>query len=406
MELIQHKNSIIKTGIMSVLIFFILYNISFKFNESLTTGRISLLILAGWSLFIGRVPLFLFNTKLWLMLLPLPYVALQYLIVGDFGQLSRFIHLVLFSYVGAALIVGIVNDIKIIYISTIIAIVVQAIILIFSFYSSEYRMWFGTIAASEANYDAFYIYRAPGFAGAGGASLSVIQSLGVLLGWLMLRKNAFYAPVDGIFKYAIIFAMLLSFISCIVVGRTGMILSIGFGLMFLFSMKFQLKFIISLIFLPLCLYFLFENTIISFLDDDFSVDYFGNWAFGFFAGDDDTVEGLTKMSIPPLSVEMLHGTGLITLIDGLNPSGNDSGFIQAYYSMGLPMALIFYTGYLYLLFYIFRWFPLVIKIIFVGMFLMIEAKEPFIFKYSTLFVLMMINLSHVAIVNSLKYLNK
>ena len=105
-------------------------------------------------------------------------------------------------------------------------------------------------------------------------------------------------------------------------------------------------------------------------------------------------------SIPPLTVEAIHGSGLVSLIDGSNPSGNDSGFIQAYYSMGLIFAVLLYTSYLYVLFYVLGWFPILMRIALVAVFFVIELKEPFLFKYSTMFVLMSLHFSHVAIRNS------
>lgn len=394
------KDSHAKILLLSVLVFFLLYNISFKYNASLTTGRIAVLTLLGWALLMGRSPVALLNSRAWLVFLPLPYVAVQYFLVGDYGQLSRFINLAFYSYVGAALIVIIAYDVKVVFVAILAAIAVQAAILIFSFFSFEYRAWFDAITVSDSNYETFYLYRAPGFAGAGGSGLSLIQSLGVLVGWLLLRKNKLYEPVTGGWVYLVIFAMILSLMSCVAVGRIGLLLSVIFMGMFLLSERFRPGTALLLLVFSFSLYFIINNYLILLLADDFSLEYFRTWAFGFFTGNDNTVEAIFDMPIPPLSIETMHGSGLVSLIDGSNPSGHDSGFIQAYYSMGLPFTILLYAFYLYVLFYVMSWFPILMRITLAVIFFAIEAKEPFLFKYSTMVVLMSVHFSHVVIQNN------
>lgn len=404
-------NKIFRFSLLTSLIFFLLYNVSFKLLEVLTTARIAILILILWALkervnFIATL-----KSRVWILFLPLPYVALQYLIIGDFGQLSRFLHLALYSFIGAGLVVSISGDLRVLLSALLIAVSVQAVIILVSFVSVDYRVWFDAIAVSGANYDATYIYRAPGFSGAGGAALSLIQSLGVFFGWLLLRKNKIYENIQGKLSYLVFLAMVLSVASCLVVGRTGLLLSLIFMVIFLIDspsrVRFSLVLVLSTFLIQLFLFKILPNL----LDNQFSFDYFNDWAFGFFVGKDETISFLDAQPIKSLSVETFHGTGLTSIVNGKNPSDHDSGFIQTYYSMGFPFAVIFYAIYVYVLFTALRWLPFLLRVIFVILFYALEIKEPFIFKYSLMFILMILYFSHNRIFSAnpyalRKYLNR
>lgn len=384
----------VKTASLSILIFFLIYNISFKSFELLTTARIAILLLIFWVLsarinFINGL-----RSRILVLFLPLPYVAFQYLFVGDFGQLSRFVHLGIYSFLGAGLVVSICDDLRSLLIALLVAVCAQAVLILFSFFSVDYRVWFDAISVSGSNYDATYIYRAPGFAGTGGAALSLLQSLGVFLGWLLLRKNKIYKSVEGKSVYLVFFAMLLSALSCIVVGRTGLLLSFVFFAIFAFDSPSRNRFAIFFVVLFLLFQSFFLGAIPGLLDSEFSSDYFGEWAFGFLTGNDETISALGGQEIPPLSMEMIHGTGLNSVVDGANPSGHDSGFVQAYYSMGLPMSIIFFSAYLYVLFISLKWLPFSFRILFSILFFALEIKEPFVFKYSLMFVLLSLYFAH------------
>jgi len=384
----------LKIPLLSALIFLLIYNVSFKYLEILTTARIAILILFFWALKERSNFLKVLRSKIWILFLPLPYVALQYALVGDFGQLSRFIHLALYSFIGAGLVVSICGDVKTLLVAMLVALSAQAVLILISFFSFDYRNWFEAVSVSGSNYDAMNIYRAPGFAGAGGAALSLIQSLGVFLGWLLLRVNRVYERVRGKSAYLIYLGMVLTATSCIVVGRTGLLLSLIFLAIFLLDSPLRFRFFIF----AFALLFLFHEFLLegalNLLDGAFSSDYFSGWAFGFLTGDDQTVSALGEQTIPPLSIETFHGTGLNSIVNGENPSGHDSGFIQAYYSMGLPFSIIFFAAYLYVLSVCLRWLPLFLKLVLVILFFLIEVKEPFVFKYSLMFVLVVLHFSH------------
>jgi hypothetical protein len=381
--------------LLSAFVFLIIYNISFKFNESMSTARLAVLGLMLWSFARRLSPISVINRRIMLMFLPVPYVALQYAFVPDFGQLSRFLHLFLYSVLGAALVATIARDIRTVLRAILIAVTVQSFLLIFSFFSLEYRAWFGALAATGSNYDVLNYYRAPGFSSVGGSSLSVTQSLGVLVGWLMLRKDPRYAAASGWPSYLVLLSMFLAMASCIVVGRTGLILSGIFFLMFFVSTDIRFGRVLFVLVACVAVYVFSAYFFTRFVSADFSTDYFLNWVTGFLSGDDETASVLAEMPIPRLSSDTFFGTGLSSVINDANPSGNDSGFIQAYYSMGIVCAAMLYTAYFYVLCYALRWLPIRLRVMLAVAFFAIEGKEPFMFKYGIVFVLLALHFSFV-----------
>ncbi|PWF48902.1 hypothetical protein C7C56_009290 [Massilia glaciei] len=361
---------------------------------SLTTGRVAVVLLLVWALWEGRDYMSVFRTKAWIIFLPLPAVILQYIFVPDFGQLSRFLHLAIYSFLGGALVATLARDIGIVLRATLLAVSVQSLLLFFSFFSTEYRFWFDSIVFSGSNFDASYVYRAPGFSSAGGASLSVIQSFGMLVGWLLLRKNLFYERVIGNSRYLIFLAMIMATASCIVVGRTGLLMCCAFLIIFIFSVESRMHFgIFASLFLVSGFAF-FGDSVSGLLANDFSSDYFTTWAFGMFSGEDDTLTTLSGQAIPSLTSETFFGTGLSNIVDGVNPSGNDSGFVQGYYSMGLPFAVLHYVAYLAALYHVLKWLPFKPRVAVCIILFAIELKEPFLFKYSTMMVIMALHFAH------------
>lgn len=405
MHVTTENVSISRTILLACLIFFLLYNLSLKAIPSFTSGRIAVFVLLFWVLvLIKRNPLPLLRSRVWLLFLPFPYVAIQFWVMdmGDSGQFSRFANLAMYSYLGAALVAIVANDIKTVLVAIFIAISAQSIFLPYSFVSIEYREWFESVMETGTVYGTVEnIYRAPGFTSSAGAALSLIQSMGVFVGWMLLRGGKSYQPVSGLEMRLVLFLMLLTLFSCVIVGRTGLLLSCIFiGLFFLTpsaGVKGQIKKIeLGIIFAVVVVVIGFAiNPILGLLSDNFSLDYFTDWAFGFFTGKDDTADALREMPIPPLSVETIHGTGFANLVKDVNPSGHDSGFIQSYYSMGIVAVLFLYIPYLYVLFFVLNWLPIMLRVLLAVLFFSLDVKEPFLFKYSLMFVILTLHFSHV-----------
>jgi hypothetical protein len=115
------------------------------------------------------------------------------------------------------------------------------------------------------------------------------------------------------------------------------------------------------------------------------------WAFGIFSGDNlGTLKQLLAMPIPDLSEKTFVGTGAVVSESG-NASGHDSGYVQTYFAVGLPVAVVFYVS----VFFNFSVeaarsavrFPFYLLLIAT---ILAELKEPFIFKYTSYFFLVLL----------------
>jgi len=378
---------------LALLLFFLLANIQFLGMERFTTGRVAIVLMILWAFAEGKNPFRLLASRVWLPFLPILYVAMQFLLIGDSEQLSRFVNLAIYSYLGSALFVTLAGDVKTVLWTLLSAIALQSAIILFSFFSLDYRAWFDTIIFTSSNYDASYRYRAPGFTSGGGASLSLTQSLGVLIAWLLLRPHQ-TESVKGRMTYVVVFAALLITASCIVVGRTGLLLSgLFLGLMMIES-RARWQLVTLSLGLGVWAWLYAAALITSTLGDNFSLEFFTKWAFASFLGEGSSVRDLSSMPIPPISLDTLIGTGLGGLVDGGNPSGHDAGFVQTYFSMGLFFAIVFYSAYLYVLLHCFRWLPRRWRFLLPLIFFMLELKEPFVFKYSLPFVVLALHFAH------------
>lgn len=384
----ERNYSLSRTVVLAIAVFSVLYNIAFIGRETFALGRLAVLFLFCWAIIEKRNVFRYMRSKAWVLFIPVPAVALQFLLVPDFGQLSRFMYLAYFSFLGGALFALLGRNPRIILSAVLIATTVQAAFLFFSFFSPTYRTWFDATVLSGSNYDASYLYRAPGFSSEAGASLSVIQSFGVFAGWLLLRENEYFISIRGKATYLVLFGMLMSALSCVIVGRTGLLLSCLFLFLFLISYGLRLRVLIFLSLFLVVAAAVLNQFLSGLLDAGFSIDFFEQWAFGFFTGKDETVSTLAAMPIPPLGLDTFFGTGLVSTVDGANPSGHDSGMVQTYYSMGLFFAVTLYCIYLYVLWHILDWFPVLYRLLFTLVIFSLDIKEPFLFKYSVMFILM------------------
>ena len=115
---------------------------------------------------------------------------------------------------------------------------------------------------------------------------------------------------------------------------------------------------------------------------------------------DNSLLTLKSMEIPKITSKTIIGTGLITNEYGYNAAGHDSGYIQIYYSLGLPMSVVFYFNILYQfiksLILNKKYLDSNLKkyvIGFIFIMFIIEYKEPFITKQVLPFyIFMLINI--------------
>lgn len=374
----------------TVFIFLVIYNISFKFAPSFTSARISILLLAAYFIVLGLKWPFLIGRHALLILAFLLPVLMQYCFSGDSTQTSRILHLFFYSFVGASLIAALAGNLKVALFSYTTAVASQAVIIIAAFFNLGLREPIDTFIVLSSNYTYDYMYRAPGFTSSGGSDLSVIQATGVISGiWLLyITKRS-----QNFLQTVILFALMaICGVSTIFVGRTGLIISIVLlvGYSFASLSVFKIRKLVYICLGVLVSFFIITEGInyISTLSN-FSDEYFFSWVSGPFIGSDTTLDVIRDQPIPPISLETIIGTGLVLTPDGnSNASGNDSGYVQNYYSMGLFFSAIFYLFMAYVLALYVKGRGAVAWFLYVIIFF-IEIKEPFIFKYMTIFLLML-----------------
>lgn len=365
------------------LIFFIVYDISFLNLPSIfTTGRlVFILLLFNFNSYKKRI--LDRNSMFFLFILGIMFIysLLQYYLSNDFTQSSRILWFSIYSIITPFLISRYFIGIKEFLYSFLAAISLQSIIAIFSFFNPIIKNSILDIILIGGNDIEDNIYRAIAFSSTNGAALSIIQFCGVFSGLLLLKYFS-----DSYRKSIIIWlGILICFLSTLVIGRTGLICSIISIFYFIFSST-NIKNIAIFITLTLCISQINFNSILDKQTNqlkDFSVDYFVTWINeGYQINNNRTFDAIYSMNIPALSSETIFGTGKVfNHATGLNSSGNDSGYIQTYYSLGLIFTIFFYLSFIIFLINMssrnifFGYYFLILLM------LIIELKEPFIFKY-------------------------
>ena len=371
------------------LIFFLLYDITFKFFPILTSGRIAFIFLIISQFKDLKLIFKEYKFLKFIILLLLLVSFIQFSITNDSIQFSRFSFFTIYSLISSLIIATRVKDTQKLLFYILIAISFQSVILIYVFFNPSFKAILDVYIVYGGNFTYENLYRSFGLSSQTGAALSLIQSLGVGSGLLLLKyKN----------NFIIASFIIICFLSTIFVGRTGILISLLFFLAYLYHIISFKKIIhISLIIIFLSF---FSSIILSQfstkldLIPGFSAEYFIGWlSEGFELKNNKTIGALTsEQTIPELTVQNLFiGSGTVTDFNGGNSSGHDSGFIQTYYSIGLIFTVLFYLLFsLFLIknFKILNNRKLLFFICFI--ILSLELKEPMLFKYTEGFVMLSI----------------
>jgi len=266
---------------------------------------------------------------------------------------------------------------------------IQAIIALTSFITPSFKMFLYSTVIFTANFDETQVLRAVSLSSVAGASLSVIQSFGVISALLLLRYTSFSAK----FTLFLWLQILVITISIFIIGRTGLIISFLAIFIFLFSFRFTIK---RIIVATLAIILVYQVNFMGILENQmkdvegFNIDFFRAWienAFSF--KDNQTSEDLKSMPIPPLTFETIVGTGKVENKNlGVNASGHDSGYIQSYYSLGLILTFFFYLTYLSFLVCQIKAIETTVLYLLIALIFVIEVKEPFIFQYGLPFFIL------------------
>ncbi|WP_105213412.1 hypothetical protein [Pseudoalteromonas sp. T1lg22] len=360
-------------------VFLFINAISFNFFPSFTTNRLAFLALTIFFILRYR---FVFKQKEILLLFFLLSLACYSMVVsvlniGDTTQFSRLFHFALFSILAPLMLFRMLNNEYEFHLAVVFATIAQIFFVFLTYTSRSFNDVLFSVVLANNNFGES-LGRAPGLSSSGGATLSVIISLGAfsIVRLAKFGMSSWHLPV-----------LILICFSNIIVGRTGLILSL-FALMMFFT-RSRVNMRSMLMFLLLA--FVFWLFIADFLiQNEQFLQYTLKWALSGLSGD-GTASALLAMGLPKMSIsQLLLGTGSVVLPTGLNASGSDIGYVQSIFSLGLIISCLFYS----LLFCFLSSYAkgcndekFAFFIIFLTFF--IEVKEPFIFKYFYVFYVFM-----------------
>jgi hypothetical protein len=365
----------INSSITIFLSFFIYYNkklIYFKINSNLFILSLFLFFLAlynfGISLFYNNNPVY-FTT-----------ILISNIIYLSFGVMFYFF---LFKEINN----NTIFDNTILFFKIVLTcIILNSLIIIFEFIIPSFKIALESILYNDYNNDNIIQYAdhpfwKRGFASAGGAAQSVFSSTGILISFLLFKNNkiSFFNTISCI---------LIILLSVIFIGRTGIIISISYTLIFLFyflsTILFKktlsiIKIILSLFFFSLIFIFIFKQL-------DFDQGHL-DWAFDWFDSKNGIVENQSfegaknHIYLPDNPIHLLFGKGFFEGEDADYPR-TDSGYIKTILSIGLIFSIFLYFFIFYIFFKISisnkKLFTFFIILIFT--LLITEFKEPFIYQ--------------------------
>jgi len=387
------KRGMLKEVYRVLMVFFFFFDISFIGLPSLiSTRKIVFLLLLFYALRnkLSVVPIFFEKWK-WLftsiiiIFIYLVFISFVNGVVGNnMSTIPNFIYFIVYTLFGALLLANYFIDIYDFMGATIGAMLIQAAFVIIEFFSKTLRELVNAIIMPTGNVDYLTSVRGNGL-GAEAANLTLLLFLGVFCcNFILINREVRL-------KYIISQVVMLA--AMILVGKTGLIVSLGFiAYTIIVIMPKEGKIIpaikTAIIFLALVILgILILRNIMSEAEFYRQFNKFYNALTNF--SSDESVNRFKGFLIPPLTFETIIGTGIIR---GYTKSGlylwNDSGYIQMYSAIGLIVAIIFYV----ILFgtmnkmigdckysadkkiiNLFRMFLLVLMIV--------EIKEPFVFKY-------------------------
>lgn len=374
---------------LAALVFLFIYNISFIIAPSLSTGRLVLLPLAilAWPRLADELKYFVCENLavLLIFLFVLLYSLLLFFLsrMLDSIQLSRAFHFLLFSILGCVLFSALLkHDVYRFASAFALATLIQALFIGYSWISPAYRVWLSQLLVQGGNIPLTTAIQVPGFSNSSGALLSILQALGVFAALYTAKLSKAWR---AIIFYSVAAAIIAA--STILVARTGLMLCLIFFAAFLFVNHHRQRIAILLLTMAGLIGLLFvSGSFYAVLSDvNPQVERLGAWAFEFFQRglEAESFQDLSSQPIPPLTLDTMLGTGIVAALEGVgNQSGNDSGYIQTYYALGLIVALIFYVAVLGLMLkYVALSQDRFLFVVLLVFLFVVEIKEPFIYKY-------------------------
>ena len=374
-----------RNGISLVIIFSLIYDISFSGLNGFTTARLAFLFLVFTN--VSRLDIIIKEYGYFLLfMIAVMFLALvQSFYSHDTTQLSSLFFFIIYCLASSLLVNFQVGDSARLQLLFLSAISFQSLVLIYVFFNPSLKLVLSNYIITGANYGPENLYRSFGLTSSSGAALSLIQGLGFGLGLYMLHTG------QKRYRWAVLIMSVLCISSTIFVGRTGLVVSIIFLAAYV-SISLSILSIIKygLVFLVIS-YFsvggILERNLQSI--KGFSTDYFFTWiSEGIQIRDNKTANALmNEQPIPELTFQtLLIGTGTVS-VDGQNTSGHDSGYVQTYYSLGLVLTFLFYLLVVHFMKSHFRSRDNRLLYFLIMVMLLLEAKEPFLFKYREGFII-------------------
>lgn len=376
-------NRVFYFAIKLILIFFLLFDVNLQALPSITTARVAMglifLICFFRRVHIPRKAIYYAVVLIFILVL----VFLQYLYSNEATQLSRFIWFILYGIITPLILVQVINNRSQFFLLVSVATAVQAVIAIISFVNPTLKTILYNSIIFTANFDENQVLRAVSFSSVAGASLSLIQSFGVISSLLLLHFSQYSFKIRLLLWVNIV----LILISIFLIGRTGLIISFLAILIYLIPYLLSLKKVI----ISSCIVLIISQiNYVGIIErsmndvDGFNIELFTAWIENAFSlKDNATSEDIKSMQIPPLSFETVIGTGRVAnLALGGNASGHDSGYVQSYYSLGLILAFFFYVTYFTFLISLAKGLREPVLYLIILLVFIVEIKEPFIFQYT------------------------
>ena len=386
----------VNTLYIFLLVFFFILAPRFQFGVIIHTGYMSVALLIIWTAIKLPHAFFIYNKLAETIVVYLAFafysLTLSFLYNHDATYffsicISAIIYNIFGWLIASYLLNSSADRIKILNqllaIFVIVAVLNSSIILI-EFFSPNAKDAIESILLQVENSNINYAdhpFRFRGMASAGGAALSVF-------GGVMLIPLIFLVINDKIHDGLSLLAALIITCSNIFTGRTGLILSIGLSfclLVIVLVKNIRSGFVGFVRILSLIIFFVTVIILMADFTLDPAVEY---WAFEWTRNlesskieTDSTDAWLGMLFLPDNPIHLVFGVGFFAGTSNIYP-GTDPGYLKTILSIGVPLSILFY-GFILLKFSrMIKLSPkyLLLVITFLGVMILLEIKEPFIYQ--------------------------
>jgi hypothetical protein len=383
------------TNLLKVaLTFGLVFNISLSAAPAFSSGRIAFLVMMvlygedAFALIVRFARRHRFFTALSLLLLPFTLLWLALNGTEDSVMFSRVFWFLVYSVSGAFLYVRMCRyDLSSAMSFYLLAMLIQSMFVFLSVFDPDFRNWVDSALVNAGNIDFTEGVRFAGLSNGGGAALSLQLSLGVVAALVLFTRSG-----SLLARLGFVLCALSITAATIFVGRTGLYVSVLAMLGFLMLPGRSLA-VATLLITSICAAGAYMQSVaadgVDLAGNDVKLERTANWAFDVLLAGESTSASSLTMELPNTRemtiTNLLLGSGRVEESDGENYARHDSGYLHSLYALGLPLSLLFY-GALFAVF----WGTLrpvhgelkAIGVMLVILVFIVEIKEPFIFKYT------------------------